>query len=162
LLAQILHDVAAKKAYGDTSSALRDFESKYRAVSVHGFVAKASSRQRTTEFKATLASLQKEVYWSRRTGRHLFKARHLTEFSHRMILKLSTDGMLFNFLHYSRAEHFETGQVFNHLIGLLNLMPGQHWLWRVIVPLLASAFFMASYPPESHRKKFCGDPPHMC
>jgi hypothetical protein len=152
LLSQVVEEVVAKKSYNDIADAIRDLESKFRAINVHGFIPKAPPRQRTEELKTRLSSLQKEVYWSRRTGRYLFKAKHFTEFSHRMITKLSTDGTLFNFVQHSRTEHFETGQLFTHLSEILALMPGQHWLWRVIAPLFASAFFTVSYPPESHRK----------
>ena len=69
-----------------------------------------------------------------------------------MIVKLATDGTLFSFLQHSRTKQFETGQVLTHLTALLNLMPGQNSLWQVAIPLLASAFFVASYPPNSHRK----------
>ena len=152
LLAQILQHIAAEKTYSDASAARQDIGQKYRAIHVYGFAAKLSARQRTADLKAKLASLQSEVYWARRTGRYHFSAVHLTEFSRRMISKLGTDGALFNFLHHSRTKQFETTQISTHLTGLLNSMPGQHWLWRVVIPLMASAFFMASYPPNSHRR----------
>jgi hypothetical protein len=152
LLDQVLQHVAAAKAYGDISDARRDISNKYCSITVHGFAAKSSSRQRTADLKARLASLQRDVYWARRTGRYHFSAKHITEFSHRMIVKLATDGTLFSFLHHSRTKQFETGQVLTHLTALLNLMPDQNWLWQVAIPLLASAFFVASYPPSSHRK----------
>jgi hypothetical protein len=152
LLSQVLQEITAKKGYSDTDDAIRDIGSKFRAIAVHGFVPKASSRQRSAELKSRLATLKKDIYWSRRTSCYLFKAKHLTELSGRMITKLCTDGLLFNFLQHSRSKHFEIGQLFPHLSEGFKLMPGQHWLWRVIAPLMASAFFTASYPPESHRK----------
>lgn len=155
LIAQTLEIIQknATATYVDTVSALRDLKSRYRAVSVHGFAARVSPRQRTASLKERLVALQKEVYWSRRTGGYLFNAKHVTEFSRRMIAHLAKNAGIFNFLQQSRTRHFETGQLLTHLEGLLlNLMPSQEWLWSVIIPLVTSAFFLASYPPEAHRK----------
>lgn len=155
LIAQTLENIRqnTEAAYVDTLGALRCLKSRYRAVSVHGFAAKVSPRQRTASLKERLVALQKEVYWSRRTGGHLFNAKHVTEFSQRMIAHLSKDAGTFNFLQQSRTRHFETRELLTHLEGLLlNLMPSQEWLWSVVIPLITSAFFLASYPPESHCK----------
>jgi hypothetical protein len=147
---QIVQEMINLKQYTDPEDAVRDLLEKFSTIHVIGIQITSSLKVRTSRLSKHLGRVQEEVLWSRRASRYHFSTRHLGVFSHELVSDFCKQQDCFDFLRRSRPDQFDERQIKGHIDECLALLPGQNWLWQVVVPLLASAFCLASYPPGSH------------
>jgi hypothetical protein len=150
--AKIVQEMVSLKQYTTTEDATRDLSERFRSIRVMDVQRCSSQASRTERINKSLELMQEEVHWARRNSRYLFSTLHLDALSKRLVANVCRQKPYFDFLVESRPSQFDYRQLKSHIDECLALLPGQNWLWRVIVPLLASACCLASYPPGSHRK----------
>ncbi|KAF2194727.1 FabD/lysophospholipase-like protein [Zopfia rhizophila CBS 207.26] len=138
------------KSYANASNVDDDLRMNFHSIQVIGMQKNWNDHVRSLALRKRLVSLAREVHWGRRTSRHLFSVSHMDALADRMLDRFCNDKSSFNFLRASRPEKFTYRDLQAHLDEVLSLMPSQSWLWCFIVPLIASALFLASYPPGSH------------
>jgi hypothetical protein len=150
--AKVVQEMVGLKQHTTTEDATRDLSERFRSIKVVDVHRCSSQAARTIRISKSLGSMQEEVHWARRNSRYLFTTLHLDALSKRLVANVCKQKAYFDFLLESRPSQFDYRQLKSHIDECLALLPGQNWLWRVIVPLLASACCLASYPPGSHRK----------
>ncbi|KAF2680658.1 FabD/lysophospholipase-like protein [Lentithecium fluviatile CBS 122367] len=148
---QIVQIMGNLKEYTDLQVASSDLKSVFRSIQVLGLRKDLSSYKHSELLQQRLTTLNGEVHWRRTATRHLFRISHIKALSERVLTRFCDDNSIFNFLRESRPDQFSCRETMSHLEEALNLMPNPSWLWGVIIPMVASAIFLANYPPGSHQ-----------
>jgi hypothetical protein len=151
LRAQIIKEMTVFDTSLSVSSAEQGLILKFRGIHVIGLQKGQPHSRNVEQLNQRIKGLSQESYWSRKMDRYLFNARHTEVLADRLLQVFCVDKSQFNFLRQSRSIQFDDTQLEMHLSEALSLIPDASWLWRVIVPLLASAYCLAGYPCGSHR-----------
>lgn len=152
LRAQIIKEMTALDPNLSANSAEQSLILRFRGMHVIGLQKSQPHIKRIEQLNQRITDLAQESHWSRKMNRYLFNMRHTEVLAERMIQVFCTKRGHFNFLRESRSIHFDDTQLEFHLKEVLSLIPDPAWLWRVIIPLVASAYCLASYPYGSHSK----------
>lgn len=152
LHASIKQAMTKYKDYIDTNDTDDDLRANFHSIQVLGLQKSWDHCVSSIVLRRRINSLAQEVYWGRRTSRRLFTVAHIDALADRMLARFCLDKSSINFLRVSRPNQFAYKDLHTHLGELFRLMPSQSWLWRFGIPLIASALFLASYPPGSHCK----------
>jgi hypothetical protein len=150
LRAQIIREMTILEPSLSISSAEEGLILRFRGMHVIGLQKGQTHLRNVENLNQRVTDLSQESHWSRKMNRYLFNMRHTEVFADRMMQAFCTDRGYFNFLRESRSMHFDDTQLELHLSELLGLIPEASWLWSVVIPLVASAYCLASYPYGSH------------
>lgn len=129
-------------------AAERAVDNKFRGIHIMGL--RKGHTSQTPNLGQRLADLCQESYWSRRMNGFLFNMRHTAAFADRIVHVFCSSKTTFSFLRQSRCKGFDCSQLETHLSEILSLISDATWLWSVVIPLVASAYCLASYPDGSH------------
>lgn len=124
----------------------------FREIRVLGLHKDSSPELRSKILLRRIASVSTSVQSARRSSRTLFASRHAYALFTKLIDNFCIRQEPFDFIKASRAAGFCAQDFPTHLKHLLDMIPSDVWLWHTVVPLVASALFLASYPPGSHCK----------
>lgn len=132
----------------------------FRDVRVLGLHKDSSPELRSRALRRRLASVSASVRSERRLSRTLFSSNHEHCFLSMLIENFCDCRKQFDYIKASRAAGYYADDFLIHLKELLDIIPSEAWLWHTVVPLVASALFLASYPPGSHYKEKFSSPDH--
>jgi hypothetical protein len=148
----VIQDIIRSGSLSSLEDASRQVEKTFHSIHVVNFRKGSSQQSKTANLCKRLKVLRQDVYWARRTSRYLFIDRHVSAFLSRLVTKFCQKRECFDFVREACPNEFDGNQIKEHIEEFLSLLPGQNWLWKVVAPLLASSFCLASYPPGSHSK----------
>lgn len=124
----------------------------FREIRVLGLHKDSSPELRSKILLRRIASVSTSVQSARRSSRTLFASRHAYALFIKLIDNFCMRQEPFDYIKASRAAGFSAQDFPTHLKHLLDMLPSDVWLWHTVVPLVASALILASYPPGSHCK----------
>ncbi|KAF2727575.1 FabD/lysophospholipase-like protein [Polyplosphaeria fusca] len=150
LLLAIKEAAGKWKKYDSIAQLEEDLSRIFRAIEVIGLQVVWDEHVRSLVLRRRLVSLSKEVQWGRRTSRHLFTVEHVDALAERILTAFCLDRSCFNFMEASRPENFDHCDLDSHLHELMEMTPNLSWFSHFSGPLIASALFLASYPPGAH------------
>jgi hypothetical protein len=154
LRAQIIKGMTALDPNLSANSAEQNLILKFRGMHVIGLQKAQPHSKRVEQLNQRITDLAQESYWSRKMNRYLFNMRHTEVLADRMMQVFCINKGFFNFLRESRSMYFDDTQLQFHLNEVLGLIPDPTWLWRIVIPLVASAYCLATYPHGSHSTLF--------
>lgn len=133
----------------------RDLSSSYHDIRVLGLKRHSSPTSRATAFRKRISSVSDDVQLARQLHNLLFNFNHFRAFSGSILHQFcSTPLSTFHFVQASRPAGYKSDHLATHLQDVISKVPSQAHLWHAIIPLLASAMLLASYPPGSHSKVY--------
>lgn len=155
--------VAEARLLGDIGAALHELSrdprdlwpnllTRFHEVRVLGLQKHDSSDARSKTLRRRIVTISGSAHAARRVSRTLLSAGHSVAFFDLLLDNFCAEDEPLDFIKASRPLGFSLKEFPMHLGELLSAMPSQAWLWHTVAPLVASALFLASYPPESHCK----------
>ncbi|KAF2259651.1 FabD/lysophospholipase-like protein [Lojkania enalia] len=151
LHATIAEAMAVTTAPDSGYSADGNITSHFQSIQILSLHKDWDNSLRSLVLRRRLLTLAEDIQRGRRTSHHQFSVQHIDAFADRILTHFCLDKSRFSFLRASRPANFVYNEFQTHITEILSLIPSQSWLWEVIIPLIASALFLASYPPGSHR-----------
>ncbi|PVH95425.1 FabD/lysophospholipase-like protein [Periconia macrospinosa] len=137
---------------GDELGAHKAINQHFKQLTVIGLRSFMNNEMRAKVFKKRMIGLLELASDYRRQSCLQFSLQHFYSLTKYAINNLSQDGFTtMCFAKTSRPRGFSTEFFRLCLKDLLGQMPSLAWMWHVVVPLVASALYLASYPPGSHR-----------
>ncbi|CAI6336998.1 unnamed protein product [Periconia digitata] len=123
----------------------------FKQITVIGLRSFMANPMRAKVFKRRAIGLLELASNYRRQLSVEFEQRHFHTLARKAIDNLSENGFTtVCFANASRSHGFTLENFPSCLDDLLTQMPSATWLWHVVIPLVASALYLATYPPGSH------------
>jgi hypothetical protein len=144
------------KDYKDDDTVDQNLRAAFHSIQVLGLQRSWDRNTSALVLRRRLQSLSKDVYWGRRISRYLFNVRHIDALSSRILTNFCKERLTYNLLRLTRPQGFAYQELHVHLEEFLTLIPNESWLWKLVVPVVASALVLASYPPGAHCKFLLG------
>ena len=118
---------------------------------VVGFHAGLSLQNRTKIFRRTVSAISSARAASRCGSGMAFSANHAESLFSSLLRHFSSQSQdEFSYISASRPQGFGVGNFSRQLSKLLQAMPSEAYLWHSVVPHVAAALLLASFPPDSH------------
>ncbi|KAF2103254.1 FabD/lysophospholipase-like protein [Rhizodiscina lignyota] len=122
-----------------------------KSLRVIGFHNSLNLQKRCKTFRSIVSAVSDAQATSRSLLCLAFSARHAEALFTSLLHHFSTQNQdRFSFVDASRPDGFSISRFPQQLQKLLQLMPSEAYLWHSVVPYVANALLLASFPPGSH------------
>jgi hypothetical protein len=146
---------AQSKFLSNYQSCIRDIEFHreiFQDISILLLHQDAHIHQRKSLIESTLLQLNLDRAEFRQRQYTRFNLFHMKTLTSLLLEHLCERDTPFSFIDQTRPVGFTTKDHSYHVETLLSMIPSDIWLCHLVVPLIASALILSTYPPGSHGK----------